>query len=193
MRWGHVAGAAALVIALIHPGGIAPGQAVADQLGKLLAVSPPQPAPEISFADAEGKSFGLGDFAGKTLLLNLWATWCAPCVKEMPSLERLQELLGDKMTVVAISQDRGGAKAVEPFVGKLGLKLVKVYLDPKSAVGRAFKVEGLPSSFLIDREGRLVGRVEGEADWDSPKMLEALQPFLAGDGVVKASLPQGRP
>ena len=111
----------------------------------------------------------------------------------MPSLERAQDRLGDRMTVIAISEDRGGAKAVETFLAKLGLKSVKVYLDPKSAVGRAFKVEGLPSSFLIDRAGKVVGRVDGEAVWDSPRMLKALEPFLEPDGVVKTSLPQGRP
>lgn len=192
MRWGGAAAAAAMLIALASLG-TAISKTGAAELGELVAISPPQPAPAISFADAEGGSFGLGDFAGKMVLVNLWATWCAPCVKEMPALERLQARLGDRLTVIAISQDRGGAKAVDPFVAKLGLKAVKVYLDPKSGVGRAFKVEGLPTSFLIDREGRMVGRVDGEAAWDSPKMLKALEPFLDAEGVVKTSLPQGRP
>ena len=188
MTWGR----AALLAMLIAAGGF--GASAGDAaLGELTAVSPPQPAPAISFADADGRSFELGDFAGKLLLVNLWATWCAPCLKEMPSLERLQDRLGETIRVIAISQDRGGAKAVEPFVARLGLKSVKVYLDPKSAVGRAFKVEGLPASFLIDREGKVVGRVDGEAAWDSPEMLKALEPFVDAEGVVKTSLPQARP
>src|SRR5205814_1514363 len=99
------------------------------------------------------------------------------CLKEMPSLEKLQGS-EDKLTVAAVSEDRGGEKVVEPFVAKLGLDKVKIYLDPKSAVGHAFSVRGLPTTLVIDPEGRLVGRVEGAAEWDSAKMATALQPFL---------------
>jgi peroxiredoxin len=111
----------------------------------------------------------------------------------MPSLERMQSRLRDKITVIAISEDRGGSKTVEPFINKLGLKSFKTYLDPKSAVGRAFKVAGLPTSFLIDREGRVLGRVEGAAEWDSPKLLEVLKSFLGGDDVIKASFHRVHP
>jgi len=111
----------------------------------------------------------------------------------MPSLERVQSRLGDKITVVAISEDRGGSKTVEPFIGKLGLKSVKVYLDPKSAMERALKVQGLPTSFVIDREGKVLGRVEGAADWDAPKLLAILKSFVGDDEIIKASLDQARP
>jgi thiol-disulfide isomerase/thioredoxin len=105
----------------------------------------------------------------------------------MPSIERLQARLGDRIAVLAVSEDRGGSKAVDPFVEKLGLKTVKIYIDPKSAVGRAFEVKGLPTSILIDRDGKVVGRVAGAAEWDSPKIMAVLQSFLSSDGVVKAS------
>jgi hypothetical protein len=105
----------------------------------------------------------------------------------MPSLERLQSRFGDRIAVLAVSEDRGGSKAVEPFIAKLGLKAVKPYLDPKSAVGHAFEVQGLPTSFLIDRDGKLIGKVEGAAEWDSPKILGILEPLLSGGGVVKTS------
>jgi hypothetical protein len=105
----------------------------------------------------------------------------------MPSLERLQSQLGDRITVAAVSEDRGGSKIVDPFVAKLGLKSVKIDLDPKSAVGHAFEARGLPTSFLIDRDGRVRGRVDGAAEWDSPKILGVIEPFLIGGGVVKAS------
>jgi hypothetical protein len=111
----------------------------------------------------------------------------------MPSLERMQSHLGDRITVVAISEDRGGSKTVEPFVGKLGLKSFKTYLDPKSAAGRAFNVQGLPTSVLIDREGRVLGRVEGAAEWDSPKLLGVLGSLLGGDEIIKASFRRARP
>jgi len=163
------------------------------RLGEFIPVTPPAPAPAISFADLSGNPVSLSDFAGKIILVNLWATWCEPCVREMPSLERMQARLGDKITVVAISEDHGGSKAVEPFIGRLGLKSVKTYLDPKSAVERAFEVQGLPTSFLIDRKGRVLGRVEGAAEWDSPKLLETLESFLGGDEIIKASSRRARP
>ena len=157
------------------------------RLGEFIPASPPLPAPTISFVDLAGNTVSLSEFTGKIVLVNLWATWCEPCLREMPSLERVQSRLGDKITVVAISEDHGGSKAVEPFIDKLGLKSVKVYLDPKSTAERAFKVQGLPTSLLIDRERRVVGRVEGAAEWDSPKLLEALKPFLNTEEIIKAS------
>jgi len=114
-------------------------------------------------------------------------------LREMPSLERVQLRLGDKIAVIAISEDRGGSKKVEPFIDKLGLKSVKIYLDPKSVIERAFKVRGLPTSFLIDREGRVLGRVEGAAEWDAPKLLKVLKSFLGDDEIIKAALHKARP
>ncbi|HEX6442489.1 MAG TPA: TlpA disulfide reductase family protein [Stellaceae bacterium] len=146
--------------------------------GEFIPASPPQPAPEVSFNDLSGNGVALADFKGKLVLLNLWATWCQPCIKEMPSLEKLQGSQGDQLTVAAVSEDRGGKGIVEPFLAKLGLDKVKIYLDPKSAVGHAFSVRGLPTTLVIDPKGQLVGRVEGAAEWDSEKMAKLLQPFL---------------
>ena len=147
-------------------------------LGQFTPAAAPRPAPEVAFTDIEGKPAGLADLRGKPAVVNLWATWCQPCLREMPSLEGLQEKLGDKLTVAAVSQDRGGEKAVVPFLAKLGLDKVKVYLDPKSEVGKAFGVRGLPTSIVLDAEGREVGRVEGAADWDSAKMLAVIEPLV---------------
>ena len=161
-------------------------------LGEFIPASPLLPAPAISFVDLAGNTVSLSEFTGKIVLVNLWATWCEPCLREMPSLERMQSRLGDKIAVVAISEDRGG-KTVEPFIDKLGLRSVKIYLDPKSAIERAFKVQGLPTSILIDRKGRVLGRVEGAAEWDAPKLLEVLKSFLGGDEIIKAALHKARP
>jgi len=195
MRWRRAA--ASLVLLVMAAAGWAAedkaGVPERARLGEFIPAIPPLPAPAISFTDLSGNTVSLSDFAGKIILVNLWATWCEPCVREMPSLERMQARLGDKITVVAISEDRGGSKAVEPFIGKLGLQSVKTYLDPKSAVERAFEVQGLPTSFLIDRKGRVLGRVEGAAEWDSPKLLETLESFLGGDEIIKASFRRARP
>lgn len=185
-----------LALLLILPGLASAARADSNgpaPLGEFIPAKPPWRAPAVSFADAAGRNLSLSDFTGRLVLVNLWATWCAPCRQEMPSLERLQTRLGDKIAILAISEDRGGSKAVAPFVARFGLKAVKTYLDPDSAVGRAFKVDGLPTSFLIDRQGRVLGRVEGGAEWDSPKMLAILDPLLARDELIKTSFPQAHP
>ena len=184
--------AAALVFFLAAPALGAADEGEADmpdrtKLGEFVPSSQPFPAPAVSLTDSAGHSFDLADLRGKLVLVNLWATWCEPCLREMPSLERLQSRLGERIAVLAVSEDRGGNKTVEPFIAKLGLKSVKIYSDPKSEVGHAFGARGLPTSFLIDREGKVLGRVEGAAEWDSPKILGVLEPLLSGNGVVKAS------
>lgn len=195
MRWRRAAAAFALLAmaSASSPAEEGAGAPERARLGEFIPVTPPRPAPAISFADLAGNTVSLSAFAGKFILVNLWATWCAPCVREMPSLERLQMRLGDKITVVAIAEDRGGAKTVDPFIGKLGLKSVRTYLDPTSGAPRAFAIEGLPTSFLIDREGRILGRVEGAADWDSPELLETLKSFLGGDEIIRASFRRAHP
>jgi thiol-disulfide isomerase/thioredoxin len=161
-------------------------------LRQFIPTDPPRPAPEIAFADGAGKSLSLADFRGKLVLVNLWATWCEPCIREMPSLDRLRAAMpaGD-LAIVLVSQDRGGDKVVAPFFAKLGLK-IETYLDPKSAVGHAFEVRGLPTSILIDREGRELGRVEGALDWDGDPAQALLRWYVArgakpDDEVVKTS------
>ena len=150
------------------------------KIGEFIPAASPQPAPEIAFADSSGKTTALADFKGKFVILNLWATWCQPCLKEMPSLAALQTRLGPALTVLAVSEDRGGAVIVQPFVDKLSLdKFLTIYLDPKSAVSRAFEVHGLPTSFAIDGEGRVLGKVEGAADWDSGKMRDLVAKLAA--------------
>ena len=156
------------------------------RLGEFIPESAPQPAPETGFTDADGNPASFADFKGKPVVVNLWATWCQPCLKEMPSLDRLQSRLDDKLAVAAISEDRAGATRVAPFVAAMGLQKLKIYLDPKSDVGHAFNVRGLPTSVVIDASGRVVGRVEGAAEWDSEAMMAVLKPFLEGEpGALK--------
>lgn len=188
MKWGC---AAALLILLFAPELVAAGSDgdMPDhtKLGEFVPSPAPFPAPSVVLTDPSGSAAELSDFRGKLVILNLWATWCEPCLREMPSLDRLQSHFGDRIAVLGVSEDRGGAKAVGPFIAKLGLKSVKLYVDPKSELGHALEVQGLPTSFLIDHDGKVLGRVEGEADWVSPKMLAVIEPFVSGSGVVKTS------
>lgn len=148
-------------------------------LGEFIPATAPQPAPEISFTDTDGKPVALADYKGKTVLLNLWATWCQPCLKEMPSLAALQTKLGSALTVLAVSEDRGAAAVVGPFAAKLGLGKLKILLDPKSQAIHAFGARGLPTSFLIGPDGKVLGKVEGGADWDTDKMRAVLERLMA--------------
>jgi len=158
------------------------------RLGEFIPESAPQPAPETGFTDADGKPVSFADFKGKPVVVNLWATWCQPCLKEMPSLDRLQSQLDDKLAVAAVSEDRGGAQRVGPFVAAMGLQKLKIYLDPQSDVAHAFNVRGLPTSIVIDAKGRVVGRVQGAAEWDSEAMLAVLKPLLeSGTSTIKGA------
>jgi thiol-disulfide isomerase/thioredoxin len=194
MRWGCAA-AFSILIAVSGAGAAADDAFLPEhtKIGEFIATAPPLPAPPTAFTDLQGNPVRLADFTGKPAVLNLWATWCEPCRREMASLDRLQARLGDRLRVVLVSEDRGGAAAVGPFFEKLDLGSLKTYVDPKSAVGRAFGVRGLPTSIVLDRDGRVVGTVEGAAEWDSAKILAILEPLLGGDAVVKSSLRRAPP
>ncbi|HMN36884.1 MAG TPA: TlpA disulfide reductase family protein [Hyphomicrobium sp.] len=137
----------------------------------------PQALPEITFSDAGGKTLTLADFKGKTILLNLWATWCAPCREEMPALDRLQKDLGsDRFEVVALSLDRKGVEASKKFLDETNATSLKLYVDATAKQGTALKIVGMPTTILIDKNGQELGRLAGSAEWDSDdakKLIEA--------------------
>ena len=139
----------------------------------------PVPAPQEGVTDAFGGQVGLADFRGQVILVNFWATWCAPCVREMPSLDRLQAKLGPEgLLVMAVSQDRKGLAAAEPFYREQGLDNLEIFLDPKGEFARAMGVAGLPTSLLVDDHGRLLGAIEGPLEWDGPEAIELIRFYL---------------
>lgn len=141
--------------------------------------NPPRPAPDTPFLAADGTSVTLADFKGRVLLVNFWATWCAPCVKELPSLDEVQlKLGGEGLLVLAVSQDRGGVAVAGPFLKKLNINRLGLFLDPNMRFGRAFGVRALPWTVLIDREGRIVGQLPGYAEWDSPEAIALIRHYL---------------
>lgn len=173
--------------ASLAEGGAETGMPSPETLGQFSPLAAPRPAPAVSFTSRDGKAMTLADFRGRMLLVNLWATWCGPCVKEMPSLQSLQADFGPDLTILAISQDRGGATVVDAFVAKHGLDRLSIYLDPKAEASQVFAVAGLPTSFLIDRDGRILGRLEGAADWTAPKLVALLRRYVTPPATKPAT------
>ncbi len=142
--------------------------AFAGEIASFALREDPKPAPDFQFEGPGGQSMTLAEFQGKVVLLNFWATWCLPCVREMPSLDQLQATLGGaNFEIVALSVDRAGLEAVGPFFKKHGLEHLGVYVDSTRKALRVFRVRGLPTTLLIDRQGQVVAALDGPADWDS--------------------------
>jgi thiol-disulfide isomerase/thioredoxin len=136
--------------------------------------------PSLEFADGEGHPHTLADFRGKVVLLNVWATWCLPCRKEMPTLDRLQAALGgDDFEVVPLSIDRGGAERVKKFYAEIVIQHLPIYVDSSRTANSALDAIGLPVTLLIDRQGRELGRMSGAAEWDAPEMIAFLKSIIA--------------
>ena len=136
----------------------------------------PAPVPQdIAFADVNGTQARLGDFVGTPVLLNFWATWCAPCRAEMPSLDRLQAEMGGKLKVVTLATGRNTPEAVTRFFADAGVTSLPSYMDPRQEVSRAMGVLGLPVTVLIGADGVEIGRLIGDAEWDSPEALALIR------------------
>ena len=162
-----------------------PGARAAEDLlgmGALRPTDAPKPLPAIEWAGADGAVRHLAEHAGQGVLLNFWATWCAPCVAEMPSLDRLARAVeADKIAVLPLSSDRGGAAVVERFYKSHGITSLPVLLDARGAAARALGARGLPTTLVLDRSGREVARLEGGADWASPAAVGRIRALV---GVI---------
>ncbi|MFC5694528.1 TlpA family protein disulfide reductase [Pseudomonas sp. GCM10022186] len=140
----------------------------------------PRPVAEVQFVDGAGKPHTLADFKGKVVLLNLWATWCAPCRQEMPTLDRLQaQLGGPDFQVLALSIDLDGVRVVRDFYREVGIRHLGIYIDENASAISQLGAFGLPATLLLDREGRELGRKLGEATWDSPEVVAYLREVIA--------------
>jgi thiol-disulfide isomerase/thioredoxin len=149
-------------------------------LARFTLAKEPKPMPDLAFTDANDKPAKLADYKGKTVLLNFWATWCGPCVKEMPSLDKLQAEMGkDRFVVLPLSLDGPSRPKVAPFYADRKLANLGIYFDKgKKALG-ALDISVLPTSVLVDPEGREIGRMEGDADWDKPEALALMKAAIS--------------
>jgi thiol-disulfide isomerase/thioredoxin len=140
---------------------------------------PPAALPDIHFLNGKGEEVSLKSLAGKVVLLNLWATWCAPCREEMPSLARLEKELGsDKFQVVALAVDKGGLDGARKFLKDNKIDGLGLYADPTARVGTELKVIGMPTTILMNAEGNEIGRLIGPAAWDSPEAQALIKSYL---------------
>lgn len=135
---------------------------------KLIFHGAPKDISQNTFVTGAGGEATLQDYKGKVVLLNFWATWCAPCRHEMPMLSELQtELSGDDFEVVTLATGRNLVPAMEKFFEEINVSNLPLHRDPKSTVARDMAVLGLPATVLLDREGREIARLHGDADWSS--------------------------
>lgn len=147
-----------------------------------------RPVPDLNFADGQGRPTSLAAFRGRTVLLNVWATWCMPCREEMPTLDRLQATLGGPgFEVVALSIDKGGLPVVHAFYQSLGIRFLKLYLDADGEATAGLVATGIPLTLLIDTEGREIGRKLGPAAWDDPVMVAQLRSHVVGNAPANPS------
>jgi|TARA_R100000501_G_scaffold7881_2_gene16391 peroxiredoxin/uncharacterized membrane protein len=142
-----------------------------------------EPAPDVTLMRQDGGPLALGAFRGTRTLVNLWATWCAPCVAELPALDRLAAAKGYDMNVVAVSQDIGGWEKITPFLERVPMEHATILSDEDGALSRAYGAAGLPLTIMYDADGRELWRVNGPREWDQPG-------GLPGDTADAASVPE---
>jgi thiol-disulfide isomerase/thioredoxin len=158
---------------------IAAAEAAREGTMKKLLFSEPMEVSGESFTDPDGGEYRLSDFAGKHVVLNFWATWCAPCRKEMPMLSELQsEFGGETFEVVTIATGRNSVPGIRKFFDEVGVDNLPLYLDPKSALGRDMAVLGLPITVILDPEGREIARMRGDAEWNSDSAKAVIRALI---------------
>ncbi len=153
-----------------------------DETAAMTLHDVPRELPDVRFTEGSGKPVSLADFRGKLVLLNLWATWCGPCREEMPTLDRLQAALGGPdFEVVALSIDRAGMGVVDAFYAEIDVKNLARYIDESGKAAQQLNAVGLPTTLLLDREGREIARHVGPAEWDTPEMVTFFRQHLSRD------------
>lgn len=143
--------------------------AIGDESSKVNTSFKGQDAPAIPFIGPDGGPATLTKFRGKPLLVNLWATWCAPCVAEMPELDKLAAREKGRLQVIVVSQDMQGRKVVDPYFAKAKFAMLQPYLDKDNVLPLALKSETLPTTVLYDAKGKELWRIYGALEWNGAR------------------------
>jgi thiol-disulfide isomerase/thioredoxin len=156
----------------------------ADGLGGIA----PTPLPNLKFLSAAGKALTLADFRGSGLVVNIWATWCGPCVAELPSFAAIAPgLAASKILVLPISIDFEGLKVVQPFYATHGITTLPILLDPDGTITDTINAHGIPITLIINPAGQLVARLDGGANWNTPATIRRLHHLAAPPATGTAS------
>jgi len=135
--------------------------------------------PKIEFYNQYNKKVNIDNFKGNIILVNLWASWCAPCIRELPSLAKLQESLSDKkFKIIAISMDKKPIKYIRKFLDSHKAKNLDLYIDKDRKISSKWRYKGLPTSFLLDKNGVILKTYEGPFDWNKEKLIKEIRAFL---------------
>ncbi|WP_076416815.1 TlpA disulfide reductase family protein [Shewanella sp. UCD-KL12] len=137
------------------------------------------PIDVVPFKNAKGETVDFSQYRGKVIMVNMWATWCPPCVRELPAIKRLSSKFDNsKFEILPISIDLEGKKQVEPFLKELGMEDFNSYYDEKQKLGQVFPLDTIPATFILNKEGELLAFVRTFVDWDDKKAVELIQSFI---------------
>jgi thiol-disulfide isomerase/thioredoxin len=180
MRSGHSKNSVAWSIAMVLVATSSQLAAAQERAKNFVILEAPRMIPPISFEDGQGQKRSLADFKRKVVVLNIWATWCVPCRREMPALDQLQaELGGPEFDVVPLSIDRKGVEAINKFYSEIGIRNLPMYVDVSGKAIRELGAVGLPTTLILDRAGQEIARVVGPLEWDASVVVEFIRPSSA--------------
>jgi thiol-disulfide isomerase/thioredoxin len=170
-------------MAQISPADLPPAAAV-------LLQTAPVAAPVLNFTDPAGKQLSLADYVGHGLVVNFWATWCGPCVAELPSFAAVaSELAKHKILVLPISIDMTGANAVQPFFASHGIHNLPVLLDEQGEALQTLNADGIPVTIIVNPQGQVVAKLEGAADWNNAATINLIRKLAGAAKVVAPEKP----
>ncbi|MCI2965063.1 TlpA family protein disulfide reductase [Shewanella sp. N2AIL] len=155
---------------------IKPMESTVDLINVLPKTFPIEP---VTFNDVDGKTIDFSQFKGKIIMVNMWATWCPPCVRELPAIERLAtKFKAEDFVLLPISIDAEGKQQVQPFLNSLGMPNFNSYYDQPQSLGDVFPLDTIPATFILDQQGQLIAFVRSYVDWDDAKAVSLIQGFI---------------
>lgn len=153
-----------------------PMESTVDLINVLPKTFPIEP---VAFNDVDGKAIDFSQFKGKIIMVNMWATWCPPCVRELPAIERLAtKFKAEDFVLLPISIDAEGKQQVQPFLNSLGMPNFNSYYDQSQSLGDVFPLDTIPATFILDQQGQLIAFVRSYVDWDDAKAVTLIQGFI---------------